>query len=334
MEPTRRWTSTKAKDTTMSDSSTPDRPKAGDDTMWALRAPERGGPEQLRFERAPIPSVDADEVLVAVHAAAITFDELLWDETWQPLPAVPSHEVSGVVAAVGADVTEFAPGDEVYGLIRFDRQGAAAEFVSVPEEDLAARPRSVPHAEAAALPLAGLTAWQALFDHARLQAGERLLVLRGAGGVGVFATQLGRDAGAEVTVTVRGAAAAAAARRLGATTVIDVTTQSLPDDTFDVVLDTVGGSATDQAYALARRGGRLITLQAPPSESRAAERDLTAVFFIVVPDRAQLAELARLVDEHRLDVPLAATFPLESGREAFESRGTRGPGKTVLVVRP
>src|SRR3954470_15970593 len=121
--PPRRWTSTKAKDTTMSDSSTPDRPKAGDDTMWALRAPERGGPEQLRFERAPIPSVDADEVLVAVHAAAITFDELLWDETWQPLPAVPSHEVSGVVAAVGADVTAFAPGDEVYGLIRFDRQG-------------------------------------------------------------------------------------------------------------------------------------------------------------------------------------------------------------------
>src|SRR4051794_35078291 len=101
MEPSRRWTSTKAKDTTMSDPGTPDVATTGDDTMWALRAHQRGGPEELRYERAQIPSVDADEVLVAVHAASITFDELLWDETWEPLPAVPSHEFSGVVAAVG-----------------------------------------------------------------------------------------------------------------------------------------------------------------------------------------------------------------------------------------
>ena len=302
--------------------------------MWALRAHRRGGPEELRFERAPIPDIRSDEVLVAVHAAAITFDELLWDETWRTLPAVPSHECSGVVTEVGADVTRFEPGDEVYGLIRFDRQGAAAEFVAVPERDLAVRPRSIPHIEAAALPLAGLTAWQALVDHARLQRGERLLILGGAGGVGAFAIQLGAEAGAEITVTVRGPAAAAEAARLGADTVVDVTARALPADTFDVVLDTVGAAASAQAYTSTRRGGRLITLQAPPSASLAAERDLTAVFFVVEPDREQLDELAGLVDERRLIVPIAATFPLPSGREAFESRGTRGPGKTVLVVRP
>jgi NADPH:quinone reductase-like Zn-dependent oxidoreductase len=121
----------------------------------------------LVVERAPVPAPTTGEVLVAVHAAAITFDELTWQETWvrdgvDRTPVIPSHEVSGVVAAVGGGVTELARGDEVYGLIPFDRDGAAAEFVAVPATDLAARPTSVSHIVAAALPLAGLTAWQAL----------------------------------------------------------------------------------------------------------------------------------------------------------------------------
>lgn len=318
----------------MSDPSTGQNSSTGSDTMWALRAHRRGGPEELRFEPAPIPSITADEVLVAVHAAAITFDELLWGETWETLPAVPSHECSGVVVAVGEGVTSFVPGDEVYGLVRFDRKGAAAEYVSVPEADLAARPRLVSHVQAAALPLAGLTAWQALFDHARLEPGERLLILGGAGGVGGFATQLGSGAGAEVTVTVRGSAATAEAARLGATTVVDTAHHPLRIGAFDVVLDTVGGPRSAESYSLTRRGGRFIAVQAPPWARLTAERELTAVFFIVEPDRDQLAALARRVDEGRLAIPVAATFPLSSGREAFESRGTRGPGKTVLIVRP
>ena len=157
--------------------------------MTALRAHRRGGPEELVVEPAPVPVPVPGEVLVAVHAAAITFDELTWAQTWirdgvSRTPVIPSHEVSGVVCEVGTDVTDFAPGDEAYGLIGFDRDGAAADFVAVPAADLAAKPSTVPHAVAAALPLAGLTALQALVDHAAVQPAAAVLVHGGAGGVG------------------------------------------------------------------------------------------------------------------------------------------------------
>src|SRR6478609_9671279 len=146
--------------------------------MAALRAHRRGGPEVLVVERAPIPVPAADEVLVEVHAAAITFDELTWDETWlrdgvDRTPIIPSHEVSGVVTGTGPDVADIAVGDEVYGLIPFDRDGAAAEYVAVPAHYLAVRPTTCSHVAAAALPLAGLTAWQAVVEHAAVQPGER-----------------------------------------------------------------------------------------------------------------------------------------------------------------
>jgi NADPH:quinone reductase-like Zn-dependent oxidoreductase len=176
--------------------------------MTALRAHRRGGPEVLVLESAPIPVPAAGEVLIEVHSAAITFDELTWDETWlrdgrDRTPVIPSHEVSGVVAATASDVTEFSVGEQVYGLIRFDRDGAAAEFVTVPAADLAGRPATVGHVNAAALPLAGLTAWQALVVHAGVRAGQRVLIHGGAGGVGALASQLARVLGAEVTATVR-----------------------------------------------------------------------------------------------------------------------------------
>src|ERR1700735_3419148 len=166
------------------------------DTMMALRAHTRGGPEQLVYEQAPAPVPGPGEALVAVHAAAITFAELTWDLSWTTrdgrdrTPVIPSHEMSGTVAALGPGTSGVGPGDEVYGLIAFDRDGAAAEYVAMPAAELAARPRSVSHQAAAALPLAALTAWQALVDHAALKAGERVLVHGGAGGVGVYGVQL------------------------------------------------------------------------------------------------------------------------------------------------
>src|SRR6202046_3446982 len=180
------------------------------DTMMALRAHKRGGPEQLVYEQAPVPAAGPGEVLVAVHAAAITFAELTWDLSWTTrdgadrTPVIPSHEVSGTVAATGPGVTGLAPGDEVYALIDFDRDGAAAEYVTVPAGALAARPRSVSHVQAATLPLAALTAWQAPGDHGRPARGERVLVLGGAGGVGVYAVQLAAALGGQVTATGRG----------------------------------------------------------------------------------------------------------------------------------
>jgi NADPH:quinone reductase-like Zn-dependent oxidoreductase len=309
--------------------------------MSALRAHRRGGPEVLVVEQAPVPVAATGEVLVAVHAAAITFDELTWQETWvrdgvDRTPVIPSHEVSGVVAAVGDGVTEFSPGDEVYGLIPFDRDGAAAEFVAVPATDLAARPTSVSHVVAAALPLAGLTAWQALVDHAKVQRGEKVLVLGGAGGVGAFTVQLAHVFGAVVAATVR-SDVTELVRGFGADHVIDTRAEAFEDAgrSYDVVIDTVGGETLERAFTVLRPGGRLVTLSAPPPAGKGDEFGVSAIFFIVVSDRGQLTKLAEMVDTSGLQAAIAGTFPLAEGRAAFESgRAThRRAGKTVLVVR-
>jgi NADPH:quinone reductase-like Zn-dependent oxidoreductase len=309
--------------------------------MTALRAHRRGGPEVLVVERAPIPVPGSDEVLVEVHAAAITFDELTWDETWlrdgvDRTPTIPSHEVSGVVAATGPGVTDIAVGDQVYGLIPFDRNGAAAEYVSVPADCMAARPTTCSHVHSAALPLAGLTAWQALVDHAAVQSGERVLVHGGAGGVGALVIQLAARLGADVTTTVRSDVADLMAE-LGASTVIDTRTEQFDgrDAQYDVVIDTVGGQTLERSFQVLRPGGRLVTLSAPPPPGKAEAFGVDATFFIVTPDRAQLTQLAELVDTSGMRIAIAGTFPLRDGRAAFESgrRPHRSPGKTVLVVR-
>lgn len=308
-------------------------------SMTALRAHRRGGPEELVVEQAPVPVPAAGEVLVAVHAAAITFDELTWEETWtrdgvSRTPVIPSHEVSGVVHETDSKVTDFEPGDQVYGLIPFDRDGAAAEFVCVPAADLAAKPSAVSHVVAAALPLAGLTALQALVDHAAVRPGEAVLVHGGAGGVGALTVQLAAMLGARVAATIR-SDAGDLVRDFGADRVIDVRTEAFDDAVYDVVIDTVGGDTLDRSFRALRPGGRLVTLSAPPPAGKADEYGVTATFFIVSSNRGQLDELAKLVEGGRLRVEIAQTFPLESGREAFESgrRPGRRAGKTVIVVR-
>ena len=306
-------------------------------TMMALRAHARGGAEQLVFEQAPVPVPGPGEALVEVHAAGITFAELTWDESWTTrdgrdrTPVIPSHEVSGVVRGLGDKAPGPSLGEEVYGLIAFDRNGAAADYVTAPAADLADRPRSVSHAQAASLPLAALTAWQALTNHARLQPGERVLVQGGAGGVGVYAVQLAAILGADVTATGR-AGQGDFVRSLGARTF----TEDAGDvrDGFDVVVDTVGGPVLEASYGLTRHGGRLVTLSAPPSAQRAEQLGIHAMFFVVTPDAAHLSRLAGLTDSGKLRPVVSQTFPLREGREAFES-ATRPhpPGKTVLLVR-
>jgi len=312
------------------------------DTMMAVRAHARGGAEQLVYEQAPVPVPGPGEALVAVHAAAITFAELTWDLSWTTsggrdrTPVIPAHEVSGTVASLAPGADGLAAGDEVYGLIDFDRDGAAAEFVTVPAAHLAARPRSVSHAEAATLPLAALTAWQALVDHAALQPGEQVLVQGGAGGVGAYAVQLAAILGGTVTATGH-AEDRDFVLELGATTfeaIEDSGGAATAGRGFDVVIDTVGGAVLDASYGRARSDGRLVTLVAPPSAEKAAALGVHATFFVVAPDAAELARLAALVDEGRLRPVLSQSFPLSDGRQAFES-ATRPhpPGKTVLTVR-
>jgi NADPH:quinone reductase-like Zn-dependent oxidoreductase len=310
-------------------------------TMMALRAHARGGPEQLVYERTPAPSAGPGEALVAVHAAAITFAELTWDLTWTTrdgadrTPVIPSHEMSGTVAALGDGVTGRAVGDEVIGLIDFDRDGAAAEYVAVPAASLAAKPRSVSHPEAATLPLAALTAWQALVDYAALESGERVLIQGGAGGVGIFAVQLAAVLGGHVTATGRGPDADFV-RGLGAERFVSADpgdADQVPGG-LDVVIDTVGGAVLDSSYGLLREGGRLVTLSAPPDQELAGKLKIHAMSFVVAQDPGELASLAEMTDAGRLRAVISQTFPLAEGRQAFESGGRpRPPGKTVLVVR-
>ena len=311
------------------------------DMMMALRAHTRGGPEQLVYEQAPVPVPQPGEALVTVHAAAITFAELTWDLSWTTrdgrdrTPVVPSHEMSGTVAALGPGTSGVVPGDEVYGLIAFDRDGAAAEYVAMPAAELAARPRSVSHQAAAALPLAALTAWQALVDHAALKAGERVLVHGGAGGVGVYAVQLAAALGGQVTATGSDRDADFVAS-LGAGQFLSTEAGRFEDaiSGVDVVIDTVGGAMTERSYTVMRPGGRLVTLGAPPAPEQARAHQVHAMFFVVAPDPGELAQLAGLVDQGRLRPVVSQTFPLSEGRRAFESGGQpRPPGKTVLAVR-
>ena len=310
--------------------------------MKAVRAHTRGGPEALRYEDAPVPEVGASEVLVEVHAAAVTPGELAWDETWQSAdgadrtPVIPSHEFSGVIAQVGEDVSSLTPGSQVYGLIDFNHDGAAAEFVSLPQEAVVPRPVRLSHVESAALPLAALTAWQALSDHARLQPGERAFIQGGAGGVGSLAVQFAKALGAEVTATAS-EDDEPLVKTLGADRVVRSVSSALSpgEPLFDVLLNTFGGPVPEESYGLVRPGGRLVTLAEPPDQSMTERHAIQGIFFIVASDRDELRRIADLAEQGELRAAIARTLPLADAAIAYgPPPAPRRPGKTVLVVRP
>ena len=310
-------------------------------TMMALRAHERGGPERLVYEEAPRPVPGPGEICVAVRAAAITFAELTWPETWERggvdrTPTIPSHEFAGVVSQVGPGVADFAVGDSVFGLVPFDRDGAAAEFVVVPSDRVARKATSVSDVDAAAAVLPALTAWEALRDQAHLAAGQRILIRGGTGGVGAFLTQFAHEVGAEVTVTVTSSSAELRARSLGADRVIVTVPGSEANDleAFDIAIDAVGGDVPEWMYSSVRRGGQLLVLQEPPSQELADKYGVNAVFFVVSTRRERLEELATLLATGGVDVAVAQTFPLSAGRAAYESGSLPkpGPGKTVILI--
>ena len=307
--------------------------------MKAIRIHRRGGPEALVYEDAPIPALQPGDVLVRVHAAGISPAEFTW-HIWETpdgrsrLPLIPSHEVSGVVADVSPDVRDVKVGDAVYGLTDFFRDGGAAEYVAVRATELAPKPRSLDHASAAATPLSALTAWQALFDHARLMPGQRVLIHGAAGGVGSFAAQLARWRGAHVIGTAS-ARNVDFVRKLGADEVIDY--RATPFETVvrdvDVVFDTIGGTTTEKSWFVLRRNGLLVTIVRQPSAEWTAGRAARGLFFIVEPRRTQLNELSRLIDAGMIRPIVEAVLPLDRAREAYE-RGIREHprGKLVLGV--
>jgi NADPH:quinone reductase-like Zn-dependent oxidoreductase len=289
------------------------------------------GVEGLEFRQVPTPEPSSGESLVRVLATAITRDELGW-HTVEP-PAVPCHEMSGVVlSASGA--ANIAPGDEVYSLIGFDRDGAAAEYVSVPSDRLALKPRTLGHVESAALPLGGLSAWQGLFDHGRLAPGETVLIHGAGGGVGAYAVQLALAHGAHV-VAVTSKARLESARRLGAHEVIDHADTPFEEKVgpVDLVFDTSGGDKLARSFDVLAEGGRLISIASRPPLDRAEEKGVEAQFFIVEPNVAQLQRLAELAEGGQLQPAIDRVYPLGEAVTAFRrSLSGDAVGKVVLNV--
>jgi NADPH:quinone reductase-like Zn-dependent oxidoreductase len=300
--------------------------------MRAVRLHEAKGPAGLTYEEIETPVPKAGEVLVRVQAAAITRDELTWPVN--RLPATPSYEFSGVVAALGPEVGDITAGESVYALSPFDREGAAAEYITISRKFLAPKPQTLDHIEAASIPLAALTAWQGLFEYGHLAKGQRVLIHGAAGGVGYFAVQLAHQHGAYVigTVSTRNLAAV---RKLAMDEAIDYTKTRFEEvvGEVDLVLDTAGGDRLERSPSMVRRGGRLISVSSEPSQEQAAARDITAHYFVVTPDGGQLVELAKLVDGGRLQPAIDKVFPLTDARRAFERSLTAHPaGKIVLRV--
>ncbi len=309
--------------------------------MKAIRLHARGGPEQLVYEDAPKPIPGPGDALVRVHATAITRTELTWDQTYQNpdgsprIPSIPGHEFSGVIESVPLGVRDLGPGDAVYGLADFPRDGAAAEYIAVRARNLALKPRSIDHVHSAAVTLSGLTAWQALFTHAELQRGQKVLIQGGAGGVGVFAVQLAHRKGAHV-ITTSSAANLDFLRSLGADQTIDYTKTQFEDVLrgVDVVLDAVGGDTVERSWSVLRPGGVMVSVVTPISDSEARQHGVRGLFFIVEPDNGQLEEMAKLIDAGSLKSIVANVFPLARAREAFElAAQAHTRGKIVLQVR-
>jgi NADPH:quinone reductase-like Zn-dependent oxidoreductase len=293
-----------------------------------LHSPSLSG---LAFEEIETPRPRDGEALVEVHAAAITRDELEWPVA--RLPAIPSYELSGTVAAVANGVESVAVGEPVYALTSFDHDGVAAAYACVSADLLAPRPVTLDDIQSAAVPLAALSAWQGLFDHGRLDRGERVLIHGAAGGVGHFATQLARWRGAHVIATAS-KSGMEAALAFGAHEVLDGASARLEDAVapVDLVFDTVGAELLERSPAALRKGGRLVSVaQEPPQTAPGAEID--SHYFVVEPNRRELVDIARLVDEDVLRVSVDSVFPLSDARAAFERSLASGKrGKVVLRV--
>jgi NADPH:quinone reductase-like Zn-dependent oxidoreductase len=298
--------------------------------MTAVRLTSPRGVDGLTIDQVEIPKAGSGDALVRVHAAAITRDELEWPV--DRLPAIPSYELSGVIAALGPNISGLGVGDAVWALTSFDRDGAAAEYAVVPASFLAPKPRTLGHLQSATIPLPGLTAWQGLFDHGRLRMGERVMIHGAAGGVGQFAIQLSRWCGAYVIGTASSSRAVGDVLAFGADEAVDRSAEpweAIPP--VDLVFDTVGGEVLARSAAVLREGGRLVSVaEEPPA---AVGEKVEATYFVVEPNREQLIELARIVDEGTIRPSIDSVFPLAEARTGFERVLDRNKRGKVLQIR-
>jgi NADPH:quinone reductase-like Zn-dependent oxidoreductase len=307
--------------------------------MKIMRLSDSPQAPMLIEDNVPRPQARRGELLVCVHAAGVTPTEPLWYPTTHTKDgqkrsgAVPAHEFSGVIAAVGEATVGFEIGDEVFGMNDWFADGAMAEYCITQPGSVAPKPSRLTHAEAASVPIGALTAWQGLFDRARLQAGELVLVHGGAGAVGIFATQLARLHGARVLATAS-ARDVDFVRELGAERVIDYRSERFEEHVpqMDVVFDTVGGDTLQRSWGVLKPGGRMVTV-AVESETSIEDR-VKQAFFIVEPNHDQLVRIADLLGSGALRPLVDTVVPLAqaSGAYAAPVRQRRGRGKLVVTV--
>lgn len=303
--------------------------------MLAITVRDRdAGVGGMSLTEVPYPRAAENDVVVRVHASGFTRGELDWPATWSDragrdrAPSIPGHELSGVVVELGFGTTGLTVGQRVFGLTDWARNGSLAQYTAVEARNLGPLPADIDHTVAAALPISGLTAWQGLFDHARLVAGQTVLITGAAGGVGSMAVQLAREVGARVIGAGRSADREAAIGQ-GADAFLDLEIEHLESvGEVDVVFDVIGGDVLDRSAALVRPSGTLVAVAEP---SRMHPPGTRAIFFVVEPDRAQLGALARRLRDGRLTPVVGAVRPLREAPRAFTD-DRRTTGKTIIRV--
>lgn len=306
------------------------------DTMRAVRVSRFGGPEALTIENVPKPRPGRGEVLVRIAATGVNPVDWKYREGYfkdLPLPFTPGGDFCGTIVELGPGAAGFKKGDIVFGCAQ-GSMGAEAEFLTVPVKNINFKPRTMEPVEAAGVPLAGMTAWQALFTHGKLHAGETVLILGASGAVGGIAVQLAKGVGARVIGT-GSAESLDDLRDLGCDVPVDYKKTRFEEAARDVDLcvDLVGGDFQRRAFEAVKRGGRLVSCVEPPDAALARRRAISSMMMRMKPDAAQLFELANKIDLRQLRAPVAKVLPLEKAAEAEElNRRHEVHGKIVLSV--
>ena len=294
------------------------------------------GTAGMKLVQRPEPQAAINDVVVQVHASGFVPTELTWPSTWTDrldrnrTPSIPGHELAGVVIALGYGTTGLSVGQRVFGLTDWYRDGTLAEYVAVEARNLAPLPGDVDFTVGASLPISGLTAWQGLFEHSRIQTGQSVLVHGASGAVGSIVTQLAREVGAHVIGTGR-AADRQKALDFGAQEFIDLDNDVLEDvSKVDLVFDVIGGDIGKRSTGLIRAGGTLVSIVGPPE---VRPTDGLAVDFVVESDRAQLSEIVQRVRDGRLRTNIGTVSTLDDAVAAFNPT-KRISGKTIVRIRP
>jgi NADPH:quinone reductase-like Zn-dependent oxidoreductase len=308
--------------------------------MNAIVIYEFGGPEVLKYEDAPRPEPRENEMLVRVIAAGVNpVDGAIRSGKYAKffkteLPLVPGYDIAGVVENAGAKIGKFKKGDAVYAYIDLNKGGGYAEYALVTEKEAAPKPKSLTFADAAAVPVVALTAWQALVDTANLSAGQTVLIHGGSGGVGSFAIQFAKLRGAKVFATAS-TRNQDFLKELGADVAIDYTTQKFEDvaKDVDVVLESVGGETLARSYGVVKKGGIVVSLLGPPNQAELDKRGIRGAALGVEPNSSELGEIGKLIDDKKVKVIVSQTFSLADAAKAQEQVATgHTRGKIVLQV--